>query len=252
MISQMSVRAFLKEIRALPGYRGQVVHVEHLNARRARYGSLGRPLPPVLQSALAGIGVRRLFTHQAEAINSAREGQHVVVATGTASGKSLAYNVPVLETLLVDPQARALYVFPTKALAQDQLRGLRELTRGDLDSLRFGTYDGDTSKTSRGRLRQSAHILLTNPDMLHLGILPNHNLWTGFFTNLRYVVLDEAHVYRGVFGSHVGCVLRRLWRVCTLPGCIRLARGLRIEAIVEGVRPLRVGTPDHCLFCDHR
>jgi DEAD/DEAH box helicase domain-containing protein len=116
-----------------------------------------------------------------------------------------------------------LYLFPTKALAQDQLRSLRELTQGELAQLslgsrRFGTYDGDTPQSVRARLRREASILLTNPDMLHLGILPNHTLWADFFANLRFVVLDEAHVYRGVFGSHVGCVLRRLWRVCARYG----------------------------------
>jgi DEAD/DEAH box helicase domain-containing protein len=214
----MGTTAFLKQIKKLPGYRGQVVHVEHLPARRARYGRLDRPLPPALESALRGIGADRLYAHQARAINAVRAGQHVILATGTASGKTLAYNIPVLEALVEDGRARALYLFPTKALAQDQLRGLHELTRGDLKHKRFGTYDGDTPKGARARLRQEASILLSNPDMLHLGILPNHTLWADFFANLRFVVLDEAHVYRGVFGSHVGCVLRRLWRVCTRYG----------------------------------
>ena len=215
----MDTSAFVKQIDKLPGYRGQVVHVERLKARRARYGKLDRPLPPALQSALRGIGADKLYAHQAEAINAARAGQHVILSTGTASGKTLAYNVPVLEASLANPRARALYLFPTKALAHDQLRGLRELAEGELaghglGGRRFGTYDGDTPRGVRGRLRREASILLTNPDMLHLGILPNHTLWADFFTNLRFVVVDEAHVYRGVFGSHVGCVLRRLWRVC--------------------------------------
>jgi len=210
----MDTAAFVKQIDKLPGYRGQVVHVERIKARRARYGKLDRPLPPRLQAALAGIGAGKLYNHQAQAINAARAGQHVILATGTASGKTLAYNVPVLEALLANPRSRALYLFPTKALAHDQLRGLRELAKHGLENKRFGTYDGDTPRGARGRLRRDAHILLTNPDMLHLGILPNHTLWASFFSNLRFVVLDEAHVYRGVFGSHVGCVLRRLWRVC--------------------------------------
>jgi DEAD/DEAH box helicase domain-containing protein len=214
----MDTGTFLRQIENLPGYRGQVVHVERLPARRARYGKLDRPLPPALEAALRGIGAARLYSHQARAINAVRAGQHVILATGTASGKTLAYNVPVLETIAADPRARALYLFPTKALAQDQLRGLQELAQGELASRRSGTYDGDTSQSARGRLRREASILLTNPDMLHLGILPNHTLWADFFANLRFVVLDEAHVYRGVFGSHVGCVLRRLWRVCARYG----------------------------------
>jgi DEAD/DEAH box helicase domain-containing protein len=214
----MDTLAFLKQIEKLPGYRDQVVHVERLPARRARYGKLDRPLPPALESALRGIGAGRLYTHQAQAINAVRAGQHVILSTGTASGKTLAYNVPVLEALVEDWRSRALYLFPTKALAHDQLRVLGELARGELQSKKFATYDGDTARSARARLRREASILLTNPDMLHLGILPNHTLWADFFANLRFVVLDEAHVYRGVFGSHVGCVLRRLWRVCARYG----------------------------------
>ena len=199
----MDTAAFVKQIHKLPGYRGQVVHVERLKARRARYGSLDRPLPPALQSDLRAIGASKLFSHQAQAINAVRAGKHVILSTGTASGKTLAYNIPVLEALLANSRARALYLFPTKALAHDQLRGLRELAQHGPDSSRFGTYDGDTPRGVRGRLRREASILLTNPDMLHLGILPNHTLWADFFANLRFVVLDEAHVYRGVFGSPV-------------------------------------------------
>jgi DEAD/DEAH box helicase domain-containing protein len=214
----MDTATFLKRIDELPGYQGQVVHVQHLPARRARYGKLDRPLPPALETALRSIGADRLYTHQAQAINAVRAGQHVILSTGTASGKTLAYNVPVLEALVEDGRARALYLFPTKALAQDQLRGLEELAQGELAGKRFGTYDGDTSQSTRARLRREASILLTNPDMLHVGILPNHTLWADFFANLRFVVIDEAHVYRGVFGSHVGCVLRRLWRICARYG----------------------------------
>ncbi len=220
----MDTAAFLRQIETLPDYRGQVVHVERLPARQARYGRLDRPLPPVLELALRDLGAGRLYSHQAQAINAVRAGQHVILSTGTASGKTLAYNLPVLEVLLTDPRARALYLFPTKALAQDQLRSLRDLAAVGQDAIpalagkRFGTYDGDTPPGARARLRREASILLTNPDMLHLGILPNHPLWSDFFANLRFVVLDEAHVYRGVFGSHVGCVLRRLWRVCARYG----------------------------------
>jgi DEAD/DEAH box helicase domain-containing protein len=214
----MDTSEFLRHVRKQPSYRDQVVHLERLAARRARYGRLERPLPAALTSALRNIGAERLYAHQAQAINAVRSGQHVVLSTGTASGKTLAYNVPVLEALLLDARARALYLFPTKALAQDQLRGLEELAQGELRSVRFGTYDGDTSRAVRIRLRREAGVLLTNPDMLHLGILPNHTLWAGFFANLRYVVIDEAHVYRGVFGSHVGCVVRRLWRICARYG----------------------------------
>ncbi len=214
----MDTATFLRQMEKLPGYREQVVHVERLKAHRAQFGTLDRPLPPALVSALRAIDAERLYTHQAQAINAVRAGQHVILASGTASGKTLAYNIPVLEALLANRQTRALYLFPTKALAHDQLRGLRELAPGELGDKRFATYDGDTPRGVRSRLRREASVLLTNPDMLHLGILPNHTLWADFFTSLRFVVLDEAHIYRGVFGSHVGCVLRRLWRVCARYG----------------------------------
>jgi DEAD/DEAH box helicase domain-containing protein len=192
--------------------------VERLPARKARTGRLEQPLPRVLAAALRHAGADPLYSHQAQAINAIRAGQDVVLVTSTASGKTLAYNVPVLEAILADRRARALYLFPAKALAQDQLRSLRDLIGPAGQALgqpvRIGTYDGDTSRTIRRKLRRSAHVILTNPDMLHLGILPNHTLWVDFLTNLRFVVIDEAHVYRGVFGGHVGCVLRRLWRLC--------------------------------------
>jgi len=225
----MDPSAFLRHLRSQPFYRDQLEHVERLSSRRAFYAGLSGPLPPALDAALKAAGVKRFFRHQAQAIEAARAGQHVVVATGTASGKTLAYNVPVIEASLLDPRSRALYLFPTKALAQDQQRALGELTaglraegskdrQGGGPALTFGTYDGDTPGSDRARLRRAAAIILTNPDMLHLGILPNHNLWADFLRDLRFVVLDEAHVYRGVFGSHVAAVLRRLGRLCELYG----------------------------------
>ncbi len=214
----MDTTAFVKQIAHLPGYKGQAVHVERLPAQKARYGRLDQPLLPALEAALRRAGADRLYSHQALAVNAARSGRHVILATGTASGKTLAYNIPVLEALLNDRSARALYLFPTKALAQDQLRSLHELTRDELRAARFGVYDGDTPQAARARLRREANILLTNPDMLHVGILPNHTLWADFFANLRFVIIDEAHAYRGIFGSHVGCVLRRLWRICARYG----------------------------------
>ena len=223
----MDVTAFLKQLMRQPFYQGQIVHREQIPRRSARYGALRDSLHPGLQASLRSQGIDRLFTHQAEAVNAALAGRHVVVVTGTASGKTLCYNLPVLETILERPTARALYLFPTKALAQDQLRALRTLgsavegQRGRGDSplpVTVGTYDGDTPKSRRSHLRKSGQIILTNPDMLHLGVLPNHPLWGSFFRNLRFVVVDEAHIYRGVFGSQVACVLRRLRRVCALYG----------------------------------
>jgi len=210
----METERFIEHLRKLPAYEHQICHVERIPSREQRYGQLSAPLPEALQRSLESSGVTELYTHQAEAINAVREHQNVVLTTSTASGKTLCYNLPVLEAILTDARARALYLFPTKALAQDQLRGLHDLTRHTFSDLRLGTYDGDTPRSARARLRKSASIVLSNPDMLHLGILPNHRLWSRFLASLRFVVIDEAHVYRGVFGSHVASVLRRLRRLC--------------------------------------
>jgi DEAD/DEAH box helicase domain-containing protein len=210
----MKTTDFIHHLKSQRFYKGQIAHMERIPARKARYGRLKKPLPPLLRDALKRVGVEKLYTHQAQAINAVREGHNVVVATSTASGKTLCYNLPVLEAIITDWRAKALYLFPTKALAQDQLRSLRELTSRELRDVRFGTYDGDTPQAARARLRKSASIILTNPDMLSLGILPNHTLWAGFFKNLQFVVIDEAHVYRGIFGSHVACVIHRLRRLC--------------------------------------
>jgi DEAD/DEAH box helicase domain-containing protein len=216
-VTAMRIAQFLQEVKAQRSYQDQVAHVQHI-ARRAWYGQLDRALPRQVQVACKRLGIERFYIHQAEAINAIRRGEHVVVSTSTASGKTLIYNLPVIERCLLDWRARALYLFPTKALAQDQVRALGELLQGELDRIRVGVYDGDTPRSARGAIRRRAAILLTNPDMLHVGILPNHHLWSTFFKNLRYVVVDEAHVYRGVFGSQVGCVLRRLRRVCAAYG----------------------------------
>ena len=221
---------FLSYLRQQSFFEDQIVHIERIGARRGQHTPLERPLLRPLVEAIKASGTARLYDHQARAIDGVRAGQDVVVATGTASGKTLCYNLPVLEACLLDSGARAIYLFPTKALAQDQLRALKALV-GHLKTMtaapqndrryalpRFGAYDGDTSQNSRGRLRREGNIILTNPDMLHVGILPNHNLWGHFLKNLKYVVVDEAHVYRGVFGSHVAVIFRRLNRLCQLYG----------------------------------
>jgi DEAD/DEAH box helicase domain-containing protein len=205
---------FLAYLKEQPYYQGQLVHVERIPARRARYSNLQQGLPEALANALKAKGTNRLFIHQAEAIEAIRQGEHLVIATGTASGKTLCYNIPVLEAVINNYRTRALYLFPTKALAHDQLRGLAALTSSITPRPRIGAYDGDTPQKTRARLRAEAAILLTNPDMLHLGILPNHSLWATFLRHLRFIVIDEAHVYRGVFGSHVAAILRRLNRLC--------------------------------------
>ena len=183
-------------------------------ARAATSVPLPRDLHPDLLAGLGRAGIERLYAHQAEALDAAAEGP-VVVTTGTASGKSLCFNLPALDVLCADPRARALYLYPTKALAQDQARALAALK---LPGLRPAIYDGDTPRGERGAIRRRANLVLTNPDMLHVGILPHHSSWGDFLANLAAVVVDEAHVYRGVFGSHVANVLRRLRRLASAYG----------------------------------
>ena len=193
-----------------------LVHAEAIPRREAQWGTIDPALPAPLADALRDLGIERLYTHQAQAVSAARDGRDFVVVTGTASGKTLCYQIPVIESLLAQTPATALWLFPTKALAQDQLKSLLQvqLAAGESLPLVAGTYDGDTPPRLRSKLRDEADVLLTNPDMLHSGILPNHARWARFFSNLRYVVCDEIHVYRGIFGSNVANVLRRLQRIC--------------------------------------
>jgi len=182
-------------------------------AREARTEPLPADLDPRVASTLVANGVTALYRHQAETWDAARRGENVVVTTGTASGKSLAFNLPVLDAIAREPKARALYVYPTKALAQDQARALAELR---LKGLRPAIYDGDTPPEQRWQIRKWSNLILTNPDLLHVGLLPHHDRWGDVLSNLRFVVVDEAHVYRGVFGSHVANVLRRLRRLARI------------------------------------
>jgi len=188
----------------------RLVHEQVVPPRAGRAVPIPPELHPDLRAALARVGIGALHSHQEQALRAAMEGPFIVT-TGTASGKSLCFNLPTLQQLLVDPRARALYLYPTKALAQDQARALGAL---GLERVRPAIYDGDTPPAERGAIRRRANLVLTNPDMLHVGILPNHQAWGDFLANLAVVVVDEAHVYRGVFGSHVANVLRRLRRIC--------------------------------------
>jgi DEAD/DEAH box helicase domain-containing protein len=211
--------AFLHHLTDQPAYSGQIAHQEPIPRRAAKHAQLEKPLPDALEENLSRHGLLPFYTHQAQAINHARRGQNVMVATSSASGKTLCYNAPVVEALITQRGSCALYLFPTKALAQDQLRTLWELFHPRLLSTGdFATFDGDTPKAERGDIRRRARLILTNPDMLHVGILPNHQQWSRLLRRLRYVVVDEAHIYRGVFGSHVACVLRRLRRLCRFYG----------------------------------
>ncbi|MBZ0252035.1 MAG: DEAD/DEAH box helicase, partial [Candidatus Methylomirabilis sp.] len=171
-----------------------------------------------LVRVLEGRGIKQLYTHQAEAFEAAERGESVAVVTPTASGKTLCFNLPVMNRILREPGARALYLFPTKALGQDQMHALHGLITELGADVKTSVYDGDTPADARQAIRSQGHVVITNPDMLHAGILPHHTKWLRLFESLRYVVLDELHAYRGVFGSHLANVLRRLRRVARFYG----------------------------------
>jgi len=198
---------------------GEVITaVRHIPAREAEWAPMPDWVRPELAAAYRSKGVEQLYTHQAAAAERVRSGRNVVVVTPAASGKTICYNLPVLNAVLENADTRALYLFPTKALAQDQLAELHDLGRRLEDRFGVFTYDGDTPADARRAIREQGHIVLTNPDMLHTGILPHHTRWTRLLENLRYVVLDELHTYRGVFGSHLCNVLRRLRRIARFYG----------------------------------
>ncbi|MBT8212822.1 MAG: DEAD/DEAH box helicase, partial [Acidimicrobiia bacterium] len=200
----------MDDISAIWADAPEIVHVEALGARAGTTAPLEPPVPDTIQAALNDRDIGDLWTHQVVAVDSVRSGAHTVLVAGTASGKSLAYQVPIAEAIALDPKSTAICVYPTKALTNDQLRSFSRL---GVDRLVAATYDGDTDTDSRRWARRHANVLLTNPDMLHVGILPNHDLWKDFFHRLQYVVVDEMHTMRGIFGSHVSLVLRRLRRL---------------------------------------
>src|SRR6267154_1423227 len=190
----------------------EVAHLTTEAEREARFAPLPESLDPRVREAIA---VPQLYAHQRAAWDAAERGENVMVTTGTASGKTLAFNLPVLDALARQPKTRALYLYPTKALAQDQFRTLSGYR---VPKLRPAIYDGDTPTEQRWQIRKWANVILTNPDMVHIGLLPNHDRWGDVLANLQYIVVDEAHVYRGVFGSHVANVLRRLRRLARVYG----------------------------------
>lgn len=202
----------MTEAFADPILQAQISYVEEVPAVDAVFGETASPMHPLLRERLKAQGSTSLYRHQARAFDLHQAGHDVVVTTGTNSGKTLCYNLPAIQTCLAEPAARALYLFPTKALAQDQLGRLQSLLPET--GVKAATYDGDTPLGQRAAVRRLSHILLTNPDMLHLGVLPGHEHWGKFLRSLRLIVIDEMHVYRGVFGSNVGNVLRRLLRLC--------------------------------------
>jgi DEAD/DEAH box helicase domain-containing protein len=200
-----------------PDTAPNLVAWQTLPPRPAQTHPFPEDLPAPVKQTLVAAGIHTLYSHQLEAWTQARAGRNVILSTGTASGKTLSYNLPVFASLIHDPNGRALYLFPTKALAQDQLSNLQSLVT-NLESLTAAIYDGDTPQSARSDIRRHARIVLSNPDMLHTGILPHHTNWLDFLANLRFVVIDETHTYRGVFGSHVANVIRRLKRVAAFYG----------------------------------
>lgn len=210
----MNLEQLLDSWRAAPAHRANIAHWETLEPVPAEYAPFPPTLDPRLVAALRAEGITQLYAHQAASYDAASRAEHSVVVTPTASGKTLCYNLPVLNTILADESARALYLFPTKALAQDQAGAVSRLAARTGVSIKSHTFDGDTPATARKLIRTAGHVVITNPDMLHSGILPHHTGWVRLFESLRYVVIDELHGYRGVFGSHVANVVRRLRRVC--------------------------------------
>jgi DEAD/DEAH box helicase domain-containing protein len=216
-----TIDTFQGTLRALVArYRADEVltSVRHIAAREAQFQPVPSWVKRELAAAYRAKGIEQLYSHQAAAAELAHGGKNIVVVTPTASGKTLCYNLPVLNAVLENPDTRALYLFPTKALAQDQLAELRDLAKRLDDCFGVFTYDGDTPSDARKAIRERGHLVLTNPDMLHTGILPQHTKWMRLFENLRYIVLDELHTYRGVFGSHLANVLRRLARIARFYG----------------------------------
>ena len=212
-MNESGVSGFVSELEeAIAG--GQLIgHIEHIAPREAQYRQPAYDLNPHVKAALSAQGAHKTYTHQADAIDAAMRGSNVIVSTSTASGKSICFHAPVLHTLLNDSRARALYLFPTKALGHDQLSGLNDMMAGGGIDLSCDTYDGDTPRADRAHIRASSRIIITNVDMMQVSMLPQHRAWRSFLSNLKYVVIDEAHYYRGVFGTHVAMIIRRLRRI---------------------------------------
>lgn len=214
----MNLEQILEYFKASEKFMGNVANWVEIPPREAIYEEFPGGVDPRIKDALKRRGITRLYSHQASAVRAAREGKDIVVVTPTASGKTLCYNIPVLNAILKNDEARAIFLFPTKALSQDQSTELHGMISEAGVDVKTYTYDGDTPQSARKAIRQAGHIVVTNPDMLHSGILPHHTKWTKLFENLEYIVIDEIHHYRGVFGSHLANVLRRLKRICDFYG----------------------------------
>ena len=209
---------FIKALKADAGFMENVTHWQEIPPRAARYAPFPDDMDEKVRSVLCARGIDKLYVHQRKAVDLAGEGRDFVVVTPTASGKTMCYNLPVLNAIIKDKASRALYLFPTKALSSDQVSELYSLIEAMGEEIKAYTYDGDTPASARTAIRQAGHVVVTNPDMLHQGILPHHTKWVHLFENLKYVVIDEIHAYRGVFGSNLANVLRRLRRICAFYG----------------------------------
>jgi DEAD/DEAH box helicase domain-containing protein len=217
-MASLSLKEWLARMEGDRRFRENTTSIQHIPASPGSFAPFPGWVNPSLRSILEKRGISQLYSHQAQAIELVRSGRDVVLVTPTASGKTLCYNLPVLQRILEEPETRAIYIFPTKALAQDQMHEVHSLI-GELKAdIKTFTYDGDTPDDARQAIRKQGHVVVTNPDMLHAGILPHHTKWQKLFANLRYIVVDELHVYRGVFGSHLTNVFRRLKRICRFYG----------------------------------
>lgn len=214
----MNTGQLLDYLKHNPDFASNVTHWQVMPARPAKYDDYPDGFNPALRAVLESRGVKRLYSHQRRALDLAQAGKDFVVITPTASGKTMCYNLPVLSEILRDNESRALYLFPTKALSSDQVAELYEIIKAMDAPIKAFTFDGDTPVSARKAIRQAGHIVVTNPDMLHAGILPHHTKWVKLFENLKYIVIDEIHAYRGVFGSNLANVIRRLKRICEFYG----------------------------------
>ncbi|MGG3469604.1 DEAD/DEAH box helicase [Neobacillus pocheonensis] len=218
MLVKKNLKQILTELKINDDFKENIVTWHTIEEKPAKTVPLPEDLHSEIKNSLLSKGIEQLYTHQKSAYQKIMEGKSIVAVTPTASGKTLCYNLPVLQTILSNPSARALYMFPTKALAQDQKSEINEIIQAAGVDINSYTYDGDTPANIRQRVRQAGHVVITNPDMLHSAILPHHTKWVSLFENLKFVVIDELHTYRGVFGSHVANVIRRLKRICRYYG----------------------------------
>ena len=208
----------VKTIKNDSDFKRNITHWETIKAKEGTYTDFPDDVEPVLKTIYENRGITRLYSHQRQCYDNVAKGLNTVVVTPTASGKTLCYNLPVINELLKNPEARALYLFPTKALSQDQQAEINEVIEPAGLPVKAVTYDGDTPASIRVAARDGGRIIITNPDMLHTGIMPNHPKWIKFLSNIKFIVIDEVHIYRGVFGSHVTNVIRRLKRICRFYG----------------------------------